>query len=153
MLYNDLLLLDWFYKWDYKTSVTQPVEIIFIFRAFTPAPGISNAYSNFTTTNLGDEIVVIYNDGEDNLKRGEDEKIAEAHSTKNLVLAEALINKNKKLEYRKQIGKNASGNYTYFLGNTVPTSSSLIIFPLAKEGVGFNARKTFYSNWCFLDIK
>ena len=117
------------------------------------APGISHAYSNFTTTTLGDEIVVIYNDGEDNLKRGEDEKIAETHSTKNLVLAEALINKDKKLEYRKQIGKNASGNYTYFLGNTVPTSSSLIIFPLAKEGVGFNARKTFYSNWCFLDIK
>ncbi|MFL5788892.1 MAG: hypothetical protein ACJ748_12615 [Flavisolibacter sp.] len=117
------------------------------------SPKVSHSYSNFTTTNLGDEILVIYNDNEDNLKRSEDEKIAEAHSTKDLVLAEALINKNKKLEYRKQIGENAGKNYTYYLGNTVPTSSSLIIFPLAKQGVGFNARKTFYSNWCFLDIK
>ena len=114
------------------------------------SPGISQAYSNFTTTNRGEEIVVIYNDGEENLKQGENEKVVETNTTKNLVLAEALINKNKKLEYRKQIGKNASGKYTYFLGNVVPSSSPLIIFPLGKDG---NARKTFYSNWCFLEIK
>ncbi|HEY1872614.1 MAG TPA: hypothetical protein VGG71_16250, partial [Chitinophagaceae bacterium] len=117
------------------------------------APGISRSYSNFTATNLGDEIAIIYNDDEKNLAKSEDEKIAEAHSTNDLVLAEALISKNKKMEYRKQIGKNLSGKYTYFLGTTIPTSSSSIIFPVAREGSGFNARKIFYTNWCFLDIK
>ena len=117
------------------------------------SPSISHSYSNFTTSSLGNEIIVIYNDEEENLKRDVEEKIVEAHSTKNLVLAEALINKDKKLEYRKQIGENANGRYTYFLGNTVQSASSLIVFPLAKQGDGFNARKTIYSNWCFLDIR
>lgn len=117
------------------------------------APGISRSYSNFTAISLGDEIAIVYDDDEKNLTRGEDEKIAEAHSTNDLVLAEALIGKNKKMEYRKQIGKNMSGKYTYFLGTTIPTSSSSIIFPVAKEGSGFSARKIFYTNWCFLDIK
>jgi hypothetical protein len=116
-------------------------------------PGISRSYSNFTAANLGDEIAIIYNDDEDNLTKGDDEKISEVHTPKNLVLAEALINKDKKLQYREQIGKNMKGNYTYFLGNTIPASSSSIIFPIAKEGTGFNARKIFYTNWCFLDVK
>jgi hypothetical protein len=117
------------------------------------SPGISRSYSGFAAANLGDEIVIIYNDGEDNLKRGDDEKVSETRSRGDLVLAEALISKDKKLQYRKQIGKSIGGKYSYFLGNAVPTSSSFIIFPIAKEGVEFNARKIFYSNWCFLDIK
>jgi hypothetical protein len=117
------------------------------------SPDISHSYSNFTATNLGDAIAIVYDDDETNLTRGEDEKISEAHTAKNLVLAEALINKDKKLEYRKQIGKNMSGRYTYFLGNTIPTSSSSIIFPIAKDGNAFSGRKIFYTNWCFLDVK
>jgi len=117
------------------------------------APGISRSYSNFTATNLGDAIAIIYDDDESNLKKDEDEKISEASTPKNLVLAEALINKDKKMEYRMQIGKNIKGNYTYFLGNTIPASSSSIIFPVGKEGVSFNANKIIYTNWCFLDVK
>ncbi|HTE12979.1 MAG TPA: hypothetical protein VK645_18495, partial [Chitinophagaceae bacterium] len=116
------------------------------------APRISRTYGSFSATRLGDEIAIIYNDGEKNLTRGEDEKVAEEESSKDLVLAEALINKDKKLEYRKQIAKNLSGRYTYFLGNTIPTSSTSVIFPIGKEGQGFSARKTFFTNWCFVDV-
>ena len=117
------------------------------------APRISGSYGSFSAARLGDEIAIIYNDGEKNLARTEDDKVAEEESSKDLVLAEALINKDKKLEYRKQIAKNLSGRYTYFLGNTIPTSSSSVIFPIGKEGTGFNARKTYFTNWCFVDIK
>jgi len=117
------------------------------------SPGISHSYSSFASTNLGNEIVIVYDDNESNLTRDVNEKIAEAHSAGDLVLAEALINTDKKMEYRKQIGKDLSGKYTYFLGNAIPSSSSSLIFPIAREGSGFNARKTFYTNWCFLDVK
>jgi hypothetical protein len=117
------------------------------------SPGISHSYSSFTVTNLGDGIVIVYNDIENNLNKDVNEKIAEAHSAGDLVLAEALINNDKKLQYRKQVGKNLSGKNTYFLGNTIPAASSSIIFPIAREGAGFNQRKTFYTNWCFLEIK
>ena len=117
------------------------------------APSISTSYAGFTASRIGDEIVIIYNDDKKNIMRGEGEKIAEATSSKDLVLAEALINKDRKLEYRKQIENVAGGKRTYFLGNAVPTSSSFIVFPIGKEGTGFNARKTYFSNWCFLDIK
>jgi len=116
------------------------------------APRISGSYGSFSAARLGDEIAIIYNDGEKNLTRTEDDKVAEEESPKDLVLAEALINKDRKLEYRKQIAKNLSGRYTYFLGNTIPTSSSSVIFPIGKEGTGFNARKTYFTNWCFVDI-
>jgi hypothetical protein len=119
------------------------------------APGISHAYSNFAASNLGDDILILYNDEEANLTRGESESLIEAHSTGDLVLAEAVISKDKKLQYRKQIGKNLSGKYTYYLGNVAPTTStsSSVIFPVGRQGMGFNARKTFFTNWCFLDIK
>jgi hypothetical protein len=117
------------------------------------SPGISHSYSDFIGMNIGDEILVLYNDDEENLKKGTNEKTVAAHSPKNLVVAEALIGKDGKLQYRKQIGENLKGNYAYFLGNVIPTSSSSIIFPIGKEGMNFNARKMFYSNWCFLDIK
>jgi hypothetical protein len=117
------------------------------------APGLSHAYSNFTASSLGDDILILYNDEEANLTRGENENLIEAHSTGDLVLAEAVISKDKKLQYRKQIGKNLSGKYTYYLGNIAPTTSSAVIFPVGRQGTGFNARKVFYTNWCFLDIK
>jgi len=116
------------------------------------SPGISHSYSSFAAANLGDGIVIIYDDNESNLSKNQNEKIAEAHSAGDLVLAEGLISADKKLQYRKQIGKDLSGKYTYFLGNAIPTSTPSIIFPIAKEGSGFNARKTFYTNWCFLDV-
>lgn len=116
-------------------------------------PGISHSYSSFIATAIGDEIVILYDDDENNLTKGDLEKLVTAHKPGNLVLTEAEINKDKKLQYRKQIGENLKGNYTYFLGNVIPTSSPSIIFPIGKEGLNFNARKIFYSNWCFLDIK
>jgi hypothetical protein len=70
-----------------------------------------------------------------------------------LLLCAPLINKDKKLQYRKQLGQNIKGAFTYFLGNIIPGSSSSIVFPVARQGVGFNARKIIYTNWCFLDVK
>jgi len=117
------------------------------------SPSIVRSYANFSASRLGDEIVIIYNDTEKNLARSEDDKVAGAKSTGDLVLAEALINKDKKLEYRKEIGEDIKGRYTYFLGNTVPTSSASIVFPVAKQGEGFNSNKLFFSHWCFLSVR
>jgi hypothetical protein len=116
------------------------------------APGVRRTYGSFTATRLGNEIAIIYNDSEKDLKRGEDEKVAETENPKDLVLAEAFINKDNKLEYRKQIGENLKGSYTYFLGNSVPSTSTSLIFPVGKEGSAFNSRKTFYTNWCYVDV-
>lgn len=115
------------------------------------APEISHTYSSFIATATGNEIVVLYNDEEENITK-QNEKLTSANTTKNVVLAEALI-KNGKLEYRKQIGQNLKGRFTYFIGDTIPTSSSSVIFPIGKEGENFNGLSIFYSNWCFIDIK
>lgn len=120
---------------------------------FVQSLSVSLSFSNFIATPIGDEIVVLYDDDENNLNNEDLEKLVTGRKPGNLVLAEATIGKDKKLQYRKQIGKNLKGTYTYYLGNAIPTSSSSIIFPAGKQGSGFNARKIFYSNWCFLDIK
>jgi hypothetical protein len=57
------------------------------------------------------------------------------------------------MEYRKIIENGTGSRYTYYLGNTVPSTTSSIIFPIGKEGMGFNARKTYYTNWCFVELK
>lgn len=117
------------------------------------APNFSISYAGYTAKKLGDDIVILYNDGEKNMAKAENDKIAETTSRKDIVMVEALINKDKKLEYRKQIDNSTSARYTYYLGNTIPTSASSIIFPIGKGGSGFNARKTYYTNWCFVDLK
>ena len=116
------------------------------------APGITHEYSGFVSVVLGDKIMVFYNDDPDNVSRGLDAKVLKADSPKDLALAEAMFGADKKLQYRKQIGNDLKGRSTYYLGNLAPTSSGLIVFPIAKQGVGFNARKTFYTNWCFLNF-
>jgi len=117
------------------------------------SPMVSSSSTGFIVVASGDDIVILYNDNEDDLKKDVNEKTVESHSTKNMVLAEALINKDKKLQYRKQLGQNIKGAYTYFLGHAIPVSSSALVFPVAKQGVAFNARKIIYTNWCFLDVK
>jgi hypothetical protein len=117
------------------------------------APNFSISYAGYTVAKSGDEILIIYNDGKKNMTKGENDKIAETTTPKDIVLVEALINKDKKLEYRKTIDNGTGSRYTYYLGNTIPTSSTSIIFPIGKEGMGFNARKTYYTNWCFVNLK
>ncbi len=117
------------------------------------SPKFSTSYSGYTAAKSGDGIVIVYNDGRKNMEKADNDKIAETSSPKDIVLAEALINKDKKLEYRKQIDNGTGSKYTYYLGNTIPTSSSSVIFPIGKQGAGFNARKTYYTNWCFVDLK
>ena len=117
------------------------------------APGITRAYSGFVSVVLGDKIMVLYNDDPANVSRPLDAKVLKADSPKDLALAEAMFGADKKLQYRKQIAEDLKGRSTYYLGNLAPNSQDLIVFPIAKKGVGFNARKTFYTNWCFLNFK
>jgi hypothetical protein len=117
------------------------------------SPFVASSSTGFIATKSGDDIVILYNDNEENLSKDVNDKIVESRSTRNTVLAEALIDKDKKLQYRKQLGQNIKGAYTYFLGNIIPVSSSALVFPVAKQGVGFNARKIIYTNWCFLSVK
>jgi hypothetical protein len=117
------------------------------------SPFVASSSTGFIATKSGDDIVILYNDNEENLSKDVNDKIVESRSTRNTVLAEALIDKDKKLQYRKQLGQNIKGAYTYFLGNIIPVSSSGLVFPVAKQGVGFNARKIIYTNWCFLSVK
>ncbi|MGN6341336.1 MAG: hypothetical protein ACTHML_10255 [Ginsengibacter sp.] len=117
------------------------------------SPLVANSSTGFIVVGSGNDIIILYNDNEDNITKDVNEKAVESHTTKNMVLAEALINKDKKLQYRKQLGQNIKGAYTYYLRNIIPVSSSSLVFPVAKQGVGFNARKIIYTNWCFLDVR
>ncbi|MHA4809554.1 hypothetical protein ACX0G9_15685 [Flavitalea flava] len=118
------------------------------------APRMSTVTAGFLATKLGQDIVIIYNDNVKNLSKGADEKMTVSKSAGDLELAEALVNKDKKLEYRKLISETKKGRATFYLGNSIPTAnSSTIVFPIGKEGQGFNGLKTYFTNWCFLDIK
>jgi hypothetical protein len=118
------------------------------------APRQSDVTTGFLATQLGQEIVVVYNDNIKNLSKDADAKTTVSKSASDLELAEALVNKDKKLEYRKLISETKKGRATFYLGNSIPAAnSSTIVFPIGKEGQGFNALKTYYTNWCFLDIK
>ncbi len=128
------------------SSGSQPIQIV-------TAPGISNVPAEFIAKSLGNEIVIIYNDNLANLSTSADEKVKVSKKTGDLELAEAFINKEKKLEYRKVINQTDKVRATYFLGDAIPTNSSDIVFPIGKEGQGFSALKTFFTNWCFLEIK
>jgi hypothetical protein len=117
------------------------------------SPRQSDVTTGFLATNLGNEIVIVYNDNSKNLSKGVDAKLEVSTSTSDLELAEALINKEKKLEYRKLISEIKEGRATFYLGSSIPANSSSIVFPIGKEGRGFKAMKMYYTNWCFLDIK
>lgn len=136
-----------------RSSLTRSAESGSGIVQIVQSPVIANSSAGFIAFGLAKDILIFYNDDEDNLAKDVNEKIVASHNTKNMVLAEALIDKDKKLQYRKQIGDNIKGAYTYFLGNVIPVSSSALVFPVAKQGENFNGRKIIYTNWCFLDIK
>ena len=111
---------------------------------------ISRSSSNFVAAGLGKQIVVIYNDEEDNLSRDLDGKVVTTRTTSDFVLAEGLVDAEGKLLYRKQIGANLDKRKTYYLGHAVPTSAPALVFPVGKETIGL---KNLYSNWCFVTIE
>lgn len=117
------------------------------------SPIASIANSGYLGKSLGDDILIIYSDNETNLIKGEGEKLVTTRSAGDLSLAEAVINKDKKLEYRKLVGKNQQKGFSYYLGNTVPSSTSSLIFPVGKVVAGMTSYKTIFTNWCFLDVK
>ena len=126
-------------------SGTGPIQIV-----QSPTATVSN--SGYLSKNLGNEILIIYSDSESNLMKVEGEKMLTTRKAGDLALAEAFINKDKKLEYRKLVGEKQQGGSSYYLNNIVPTSNSSLIFPIGKVTAGITSFKTKYTNWCFLDI-
>ncbi|ULQ57590.1 hypothetical protein KJS94_05175 [Flavihumibacter rivuli] len=116
------------------------------------SPSISISSSGYISSVRGNEIILLYNDNESNLQRAEGEKTVTTKSAGDLSLAEAFINQDKQLAHRKLVSESQKGRSSYYLGNTVQNSTAAIVFPIAKEGQGFNSRKTFYTNWCFLKL-
>jgi len=116
------------------------------------SPIASIANSGYLSKSMGDDIMIIYSDNETNLIKGEGEKSVTTRSAGDLSLAEAVINKDKKLEYRKMVGKNQQKGFSYYLGNTVQSSTSSLIFPVGKVSAGLTSYKIKFTNWCFLEI-
>jgi hypothetical protein len=117
------------------------------------SPKVASAPTGLLAIPLGDDIVILYNDNPKNLAEAVDEKVKKSDWAGDLELGEALINKERKLEYRKLISKTDKHRATYYLGDAVPTNTSSIIFPIGKEFMGMGLAKTIYTNWCFVDVK
>lgn len=117
------------------------------------SPSVSNEAAGFIAKPLGNEFVIIYNDNAKNLSESVDKKAKASKRTGDLELAEALVNNERKLEYRRLISQIDKGRATFYLGDAVPGNSSDIVFPIGKESQGMGAPKTIFTNWCFLDIK
>jgi hypothetical protein len=124
----------------------EPIHIV-------SAPGIASAPAGFIASPLGGDIVIIYTDNAKNLSESVDEKVKVSKYAGDLELGEALISKEKKLEYRKLVSQIDKVRITYYLGDAVPTNSSSVVFPIGKQGEGFNGNKTIFTNWCFLEVK
>lgn len=131
---------------SYQTSGSGAIQVV-------AAPRQSDVSTGILATKLGDDIVIIYNDNLKNLSKDAEEKVTVSKSPSDLELAEALVSKDKKLEYRKLISEIKKGRATFYLGDAVGSNTASVVFPIGKQGEGFNARKTFYTNWCFLDIR
>jgi len=108
--------------------------------------------TGFVVSTIQNKILIIYNDNSKNLSIAENEKAKVSKSESDLALAEALIDEDRKLEYRKLLSEKQQGRATYYLENAIPTSSNSIVFPIGKAGIGFKSNKTFYSKWCFVDL-
>ena len=117
------------------------------------APSMGTATAGFVARTIGDDIVIIYNDNVENLNKSVDVKVEASKYASDLELAEALITKDRKLQYRKLLGEAQHKRATFYLGNAVPSTAGNIVFPIAKEGQGFDARKTFFTNWCFVNVQ
>jgi hypothetical protein len=117
------------------------------------APWTSASSAGVVSRMAGNDIVVLYNDNIENINRSLDAKVEVSKYASDLELAEAVITTDHKLGYRKVLGQADKKRTTFYLGNTIPTTTGGVVFPIAKEGQGFDARKTFFTNWCFVDIK
>jgi hypothetical protein len=65
---------------------------------------------------VGEDILILYTDNTKNLSESVDEKVKESKWASDLELAEALIDKEKKLEYRKLVSQIDKRRTTYYLG-------------------------------------
>jgi len=64
---------------------------------------------------VGEDILILYTDNTKNLSESVDEKVKESKWASDLELAEALIDKEKKLEYRKLVSQIDKRRTTYYL--------------------------------------
>jgi hypothetical protein len=120
---------------------------------FLQAPRVASGPAGYIATPSGDDIVITYTDNMKNLAESTDAKVKESKWASDLELGEALISKDRKLEYRKLVSQIDKGRTTYYLGDAVPGNSSNLVFPIGKEFQGMGAPKTIFTNWCFLDVR
>ena len=141
-------------------QVIIPRKILFSKRArsgsgsiqMVQSPSVSASSAGLVSSTNANEIVIVYNDNETNLLQEQGKKTVTTKAAGDLALAEAFIGSDKKLSFRKMVSESQKDRSAYYLGSTIPTSTSSIVFPIAKDGLGFNARKIFFTNWCFLNI-
>lgn len=117
------------------------------------SPSVSSIPAGFIAKPLGGDIVIIYADNPTNLSESVGEKVRASKKAGDLELAEALVNKDRKLEYRRLVSRTDQGRATFYLGDAVPSNNADIVFPIGKQNEGFTGTKTIFSNWCFLEIK
>lgn len=118
--------------------------------SFLQVMGTSGSALGFIAKSSGNKIVILYNDNETNVNSSADQKTVKSKSTKSFVLAEAVLLDDKTIVHRKQIADNIKGSATYHLGNAVQNTSNQLVFPIGKDGVGFD--KKIFTNWCFINF-
>jgi hypothetical protein len=79
-------------------------------------PEIASAPAGFIATSLGKDIIIIYTDNPKNLAQSVDDKVKVSNWAGDLELGEALVNKERHLEYRKLISETDKRRATYYLG-------------------------------------
>jgi hypothetical protein len=111
-------------------------------------PRLSKGYSGSYLFFHGDSILVIYNDVEENVAQPVSALPIASKSTSNLILAAALITKKGEIIYRRSIGENQKGQYSYYLSEAILGQNNSLMIPIGRQGIGFNMMKEFYNYWC-----
>lgn len=121
--------------------------------SFIQEPRISRGYFGYFVKELKNKIVFVYDDAEKNIEQDLNGKTISAKTSANLALAEAAIDKDGKILYRKKLADNQDGRYTYNLSETIYGSNNFYIIPISKQGNGGNELRDFYNHLCILELQ
>lgn len=116
-----------------------------------PLPGPIRSYLSFFVANKGDRFVIVYVDDVKNLEQGLDNKPKKAVDITKFKLVEALVNPNRKIEYRKTFETPGDNNYGFLPASHIP-SATTIVFAVADQGKIKFGFKNKITNWCFLKM-
>jgi len=117
------------------------------------APRLSHNFSGFFVKELKDKIVFVYDDYGKNVEQDLNSKTISTSRPGNYVLAEAAIDNNGNILYRKKIADDPKGTYTYYLSESLYGPNNSYLIPIGKQGNGFSAMREFYNQWCILEAQ